>query len=131
MLILTDTDGFRVDFYKLGKRVLQSSGDGCRTSLSHIEVGEFLRCQFACGINGSTGLVYNHILHRLLQFLNHFHDNLLRLPGCGSVSDGNQGNTVFFNELLYFCLGFFYFVLGCCGIHHLSVQHLSGSIYDR
>ena len=48
MLVLTDTNGFRVDLYKLCQRVLDTSCDRCGTTLSHIKIREFFRCKLAC-----------------------------------------------------------------------------------
>ena len=131
MLILAHTDGFRVDLYKLCQRVLNTSCDGCGTSLSHIEIRELFCCKLACRIYGSSCLVGDHILNFFRDFLKKFHDDLLGLSGCGSVSYGNQGHVIFADE-------FFEGFLGCtdlvlvgrrCWIDHCSIQNFSGWIY--
>ena len=131
MLILAHTDGFRVDLYKLCQRILNSSCDGCGTSLSHIEIRELFCCKLACRIYGSTCLVGDHVLNFFRDLLEKFHDNLLGLSGCSSVSYGNQGYVIFTDE-------FFQGFLGCtdlglvgwrCWINHGGIQNFSGRIY--
>ncbi len=62
VLILADTDGFRIDLYELCQRILYTACDGSGASLSDIKIREFLRGQLACGINGSSCLVGDDIL---------------------------------------------------------------------
>ena len=90
MLILAYTDGLRIDLHQLCQRVLKASGNGCGTSLSHIEVREFLCSQFAGRVHGGSGLVGDDIVHVLGYLLQHFHDHLLRLSGSGAVAQGDQ-----------------------------------------
>ena len=85
----------RIDLYQLCQRILQSSGNGCRASLSYIKIRELLRCQLAGGINGSSCLVYDHILNLLRNFFEQLHDNLLRFSGSSSISQGDQRNMIF------------------------------------
>ena len=68
MLVLTYTDGLRINFYQFCQRVLQTSRYRCSTSLSHIKIRKFFCCQLAGRIYGSTGFVGDYILYRR-QFL--------------------------------------------------------------
>ena len=100
MLILADTDGLRIDLYKLRKRVLETACDGDGTSLSHVEFREFLCGKLAGRIYGSSRLIYDHVLDVFRDLLDKLRDDLLRLSGSSSVSDGDQGDLVFLDELL-------------------------------
>ena len=65
VLILADTDGFRIDFDKLCQRVLHAACDGSGASLSDIKVREFLCGKLACGVNGCSRLVGDHVRNLL------------------------------------------------------------------
>lgn len=99
MLILSDADGFGVDFYQLRKGILEASCNGSSASLSHIKVGEFLGGQLACGINGRAGFVDDNVLDRGVQLFNQVYDHLLGLTGGRSIPYGNQGYIVFLISL--------------------------------
>ena len=79
MLILPHTDRLGIDLDQLGQRILQPSRDGSRTPLPHVKVREFLRGKLARGIDRSTRLIGDHILHFLGDLLQKLHDDLLRL----------------------------------------------------
>ena len=100
MLILPDTDGLRIDLYKLRKRILETSRDGDGASLSHVEFREFLCSELAGRIYGSSCLIYDHVLDVFRDFLDKLRDDLLGLSGSRSVSDGDQGDILFLDELL-------------------------------
>ena len=100
MLILADTDGLRIDLYKLRKWVLETSCDGNSTSLTYIKFREFLCRKLTGRIYGSSRLVYDHILDVFRDLLDKLRDDLLRLSGSSSVSDGDQGNLIFLDQLL-------------------------------
>ena len=100
MLILTHTDGFRINLDKLRQRILQSSCDGSRTPLTHVKIGEFLGSQLAGRIHRGTRLIYDHILNRCIQLLNQFNDHLLRLTGSCSVAHADQRNMIFADQPL-------------------------------
>ena len=132
MLILSDTDRLRCDLNELCKRILKTSCDGSRTSLSHIKVRKLLCCQLARGIYRSTRLVCDHILNFLRDFLKQFHNDLLRLPGRCSISKRNKRNIVFPDQFLkcIFCRLDLLLIGRCCRIDHCRIQHFSGRIYD-
>ena len=130
MLILTDTDGFRIDLNQLCQRILQPSCYRCRTPLSHVKLRELLRCQFTCGIYRCSCFIYNHILHFFRNLLQKLYNKLFRFSGCGSISQGNQGNIIFRNNFLQQilrCLN----LLRCrrgCRINNRRSDYLSGRI---
>ena len=131
MLILTDTDGFRINLYKLCKRILYTSCDGCGASLSNIEIREFFRGKLACGIYRSTCLVGDNILDLFRDFLKKLHDDLLGFSGCRSVSYRDQCHMIFADKLFQgFLCGTDLGLIGwCCGINNCGIQNLSGRIY--
>ncbi len=131
MLILADTNGFRVDLYKLCQRVLNTSCDGCSTTLSHIKIRELFSGKLTCGINGSTGLIGDHVLNFFRNLFEKLHNDLLGLSGCGSVSYRDQGYMVFADK-------FFEGFLGCtdlgligrrCRIDDCGIQNFSSRVY--
>ena len=63
MLILTYTNGLRIDLNKFRKRILNSSCNRGSASLSYVEVRELLGSKCTCGINGSTCFVGNNVLN--------------------------------------------------------------------
>ena len=132
MLVLTNTDRLRCNLDKLCKRILKTSCDRSRTSLSNIKIRKFLCRQFACGIYRCTGLIGDHILYLLRNFLQKFHDNLFRLSGGCSISKRNQRNSIFADqhfERVFCCLDLL-LVCRCCRIDHCRIQHLSCCIYN-
>ena len=131
MLILAHADGPGVNFDQFRQRILQAAGNGSRAALPHVKIGEFFRGQLAGGINGSPGLADDHVLERLSDFFDQIHNNLFRLPGSGSVAQGNQGNPISVDQFFQLFFGFFHPVLGRGGINHLRGQHFPGRIHDR
>lgn len=43
MLILTHTDGFRIDLDEFSKGILQTPRNGHRTAVAHVQIGQFDR----------------------------------------------------------------------------------------
>ena len=136
MLILSDADRLRIDLDQLRQRILQAARDGCGTSLSHIEFGEFLRCQFACRIDGSSGFIDDHIVHLLrsgaIDFRQDLRDHLLGFPRCSAVSAGNECDMVFRDQALDRLLRSFD-LCGCCRrrrINHRGIQNFTGAVND-
>ena len=121
MLILTDTDRFRINFYQLCQRILHPAGNGCRASLSHIKIREFLRCKLACGINGCACLVCDHVRHLFRNLFEQLHDDLLRFPRCRSIAKRDQCDSVFANQRFQ--------CLFCC--FDLRLVRRRGRINDR
>ena len=68
MLVLTDSNGFRINFYQLRQRILQASRDRCRTSLSDVKLRKFLRRQLTRRINRRARLIDDDILNFLRNF---------------------------------------------------------------
>ena len=100
MLILSDTDGFGIDLYQLGKWILQTACDRSRTSLSHVKLRELFRCQLAGRINRCARFVDDHILNRLFQLFDQIDDHLLGFTARSAVSHRDQRNIVLVDQLL-------------------------------
>ena len=131
MLILSDSYSLWVDLYELCERILNSSGDGCSTSLPYIEVRKFLGCKLACGVYRCSCFVGYHVLDRCVQLADKLCDHHLRLSGCCSVSNGYQRDAVLFDESFHslFCLGDL--VLRSGREYDYSVKNLAGWIHHR
>ena len=78
MLILTNTNGLRIDLYQLCQRILYAPCNGSCASLSYIKVRELFCGQLACRIYRSTSFIGDHVLYACLRdLLQHVHDHLL------------------------------------------------------
>ena len=100
MLVLSHAYGLRINLHQFCQRILETAGNGGRASLSHVELGEFLRSQLACGIYGSARFIYDNVLHLLRDLFQQFHDEHLRFPGRRSISYRNQRNIILLYNLL-------------------------------
>ncbi len=67
MLVLSHADGLGINLYQLRQGILDAPRNRDGASLGHIELREFFRRQLARRVNGSTGLIDDHILHRLFD----------------------------------------------------------------
>ena len=76
VLVLSDANGFRVYFHQLSQWVLQTSCNAGCAALSHVEVGKFLRCKFACRVHRRPRFAYDNVLHGQNRFVKHVHDYL-------------------------------------------------------
>ena len=99
MLVLAHTDGFGINFHQFCQGILDSSCNGSGTSLSYIKIVELFRSQFAGGIYGSSCLIDNHILYRIINLFEQLYNDLLGLSGGSSISNRKQRNMVFFYQL--------------------------------
>ena len=130
MLILSDTNGFWINLDQFSQWILQSSCNGCRTSLTDIKIRKFFRCQFAGGINTGTCFINDHIGHLLRYFFQKLNNHLLGFSGSSSISKGNQSNPVLLNQLFQNFFGLINFFLRFCRIDHNCVQDLSRWIHN-
>ena len=91
MLILTDADRLGVDLHEFGKRILEPPGDRHRAAVAHIHIREFLRREFARGVDAGTRLAHNSLRKpefrmAMNQVIHEFHCFAGRRP----VSDTDQ-----------------------------------------
>jgi len=89
MLVLSDTNGFRVDFYQFREWILQAACHGCRTSLSDIKLRKLFGRQLAGRVYGGTGFVYNDVLYGYRNLFEKLYDDLLGFAGSSTVSKGD------------------------------------------
>ena len=129
MLVLAHADGLGINLHQLCQRVLETSCNGSGAALSHIKLGKFFRSQLAGRVHGGTGFIDNHILDLVRDLFQQVHNDLLRLPGGGTVSHGNQGNMVLADQFFQNRLCFLHLVLGGSGVDHRGIQHLAGIIH--
>ncbi len=128
MLVLSDTDGLRINLHELCQRVLQTTCDRCRTTLSHIKVRELFRCQLTCRVHGSTCFIYDYVLYRSVQLMQELYDYLLRLTGRGTVTNGNQSNIVLLNQTGQDTLCFIHTELRCGRVNYHGIQYFTGRV---
>ena len=130
MLVLTDANGFWIDLYKLGQRILQAARHGCGTSLPNIKIRKFLGGESGCGINGSTGFVYDYVLYRKMRTPDEIGNDLFGFAACGSISQRNNIYMIFPNQLFNHTHGLGNFILRCSRINNSGIQNLTGRIHD-
>ena len=61
MLILTHTDGFRIDLDEFSKGILQTPRNGHRTAVAHVQIGQFGRRRSGSRINGSSRFAHHNL----------------------------------------------------------------------
>ena len=59
VLVLSNADGFRIDFDQLGKRVHEAATDGNGTAHSEVKIRKFLACDLGGRVNRSAGLAHH------------------------------------------------------------------------
>ena len=104
MLVLTDTNGLRINLDQLSKRIEQSSADGYCTSFFNCKIREFFSCIFLCRPYGSTCLRYDGILYVQAVFLNKFSTQLFRFAGSRTITDRNNLYAIFTDQTQHFLL---------------------------
>lgn len=73
MLVLSDTDGFRIDFGQFRKGILYSVRDADGAPDGDIQIRIFVLGEFGCGIDGCSGLGGDHVFG--VQFI--FFDEIM------------------------------------------------------
>ncbi len=131
MLILSHADGLGVDLHQLRQWILKASRHGGSASLSHIKIGEFLGGQLAGGIHRGTGFIDDDILHRQLRFPEEIRNDLLRLPGGGTIAQADDLHMPAADQLLDGFHGLSDFILGCRGVNDRGIQYLAGGVHHR
>ena len=133
MLILSNTNGFRIDLNQFSQRILHTSCNGSGTSLSYVKIREFFCCKLTCRINRSTSLICDHILNLCLwDLLQHIYDHLLRLSGSSTISNRDQGNMIFPDHGFYgiLCSADLLLIGRRSRVNNCSIQNFSSRIYN-
>ena len=91
MLILADADRLGINLHEFGKRILEPPGDRHRAAVAHIHIREFLRSEFARGVDTRACLAYYSLREpefrmAMNQVIHKFHGFAGRRP----VSDTDQ-----------------------------------------
>ena len=101
MLILSHTDGFRINLYKLCQRILQPVLQWkLRFSVPHQNSEILLLPAYLQNIRMLPLHLRSHTVPVYPDSFNQLHDHLLGFSGCCTVSDRDQGNMIFVDQLL-------------------------------
>ena len=99
VLVLADTDAFRVDLDELGERVLQAPRDAHRTAQAHVELGQLFARVLAGRVHRRAGLADDNFFdlglgRRLLDALDQIAGELVGFAAAGAVADRDQVHRV-------------------------------------
>ena len=99
MLVKTNTDCLRVNFYKLSKRVLKAASHRNSTANHYVQVREFFCSNRACRVNRSTRFINNSKFNIavLVVFADNLTYNSLNFLRTGSVSNSQNLNVILIN----------------------------------
>ena len=128
VLILAHADRFGIDLDQFRQRILKSSGNRGRASLSHVKLRKFFRRELTGAVYGRAGLVDDHVLQRLLLLFNEFYDHLLGLPRSGAVADADHGYVIFAYKFLQLLPGLPDLILRRCWIDHFCIEDPPGGV---
>ena len=129
VLVLADTDGFRVDFYQFGQRVLQAAGDRYGATDRNVQVRKFLGCQFRCRVHRSTGFGHHHFGDfQGRVFFHQIDHQLVAFTAGGTVADGNQVDRMLGTQGGHDRDGLVPLVVRYMRVHGGVLQQLAGGI---
>ena len=107
MLVLTDTDGLRIDLDQFCQRVEQSSADGYGRTFLNSHIRELGSCGFLSRPYGSTCFGNDRIADIQCIVMDQFCNKLLALSGSSAVADRNDLHAVLFDQSQQFAVGTF------------------------
>ena len=110
MLVLPDTDAFRIDLDQLGKRIHQAAADADGATDRHVIFGKLVAGDLGGGIDGRSVLADHKYLH--LAVVADIGDELFRLAACRPIPDSDGVDSVCGDQLCHFGSRFAFFVLG-------------------
>src|SRR6266478_1912719 len=87
VLILSDTNAFRVDLDQLGQRILQPPCDRNRTTNRQIQIGEFLARNITCTIDTRARFVDKHYRKVETIIFQHFANKTFGFASRSAVTD--------------------------------------------
>ncbi len=95
VLVLADADRLGLDLHQFRQRVLQSAGNGDGAAQRDIQLREFLRSQFGCGVNRRAGFADHHLAQVEIRVLLHqLRSELVSFARCRAVADRQQIHAV-------------------------------------
>ena len=97
VLVLADTQGFRVDLHQLGERVHQAAADGNRAANRHVLVRELFPGDVGRGVHGSAILAHGEDPDAVREA--HLADELLRLAAGRTVADGDDLDPILLHQV--------------------------------
>ena len=107
VLILPNTNAFRVDFHQLSQRILQSPSDTHRTPHRHILLRKLLPGYGRCAVNTRSRLVHHiHLQPLRYLFRQCLANKCIRFPARRTISDGDGFYAMFFDPFLEQIRGF-------------------------
>ena len=130
VLILTDTDGFRIYLHKLCHRVLQTSCDGHCGTLRNVEIRKFLSTELGRRIYRCARFTYHNILDVLGNGFKQICDKYFTFLGCRTVTDRDNVYTVLTNKSRNDASAFLNSLLRLCGIDNGGVKNLTRFVND-
>ena len=87
MLVLPDTDAFRINLDQLGKRVHQATADTDGATDRHVIFGKLVAGYLGCGIDGCSVLTdHEHLYFAIIADIG---NELFRLAACCPVPDSD------------------------------------------
>ena len=98
MLVLSHTDGLRINFDQLSQGVLQAARNAGRTAQTHIDVWHFLTGKFTGGIHRSARLAHHHLLNlgtvRRFELLDEIGRQFVGFAAGSAIANGDQIHTM-------------------------------------
>ncbi len=130
MLVLAYPNGLRVDFYQLRQRILHPAGNRHGSTNGNIIFRQFLLGQGRGGVNRSSRLVGNDIVHIQAIVLDEIGGKFFCFQRSGAVAYGNKIHMM----LLYESKGGFGSFLGLFfasgNVEDSMIQYPAGRIYN-
>ena len=123
MLVLPDTNAFRVDLDQLCKRIHQAAADTDGTTDCHVIFGELVAGDLGCGIDGRSVLAdHEHLYFAVVADIG---NELFCFTTCRPIPDSDGINSVCGYQLCHFGSRFAFFVLGRVGVDRFVMQQCS------
>ena len=129
MLILTDANRLRVNFYKLCKRILQTATNGDCTARGHIFLREFFDSDHGCGVHRSTRLIHDHLNWARLHIGNKFSNKGIGFATCGAITNRDEPNIIGAHQLFHLALCTCNVALWFMWKNHAMIQELTVLIH--
>ena len=135
VLVLSDTDGLRVDLDEFRERILQPAADGDGGPDVDVEVRELFRRELRGGVDGRAGFRHDHVGDASAGLLFELADGLrgedLGLFRGRAVADGDDVDVVFLQKFLDGVLRLRVLAVAVGDVDDRRVEDLAGAVDDR